>query len=231
MGAASVIKYLLFFFNLLICTGGLILLGCGVLLHIELAKQDGAQWKYIAIGFITLGAIIFAIAFLGCCGALRESTCMLNTFGTLLLFIFLIQVICAVLLVVYENQFIDGVGKALKISLGQYKEKPDAKEFWDNIQPSLGCCGSAKPSDWQESGLQIPSSCECKESDGNKKCGNVGNQKIYTEGCYNKLLHAVKSSIIIVAAVAFAVALVELIGAIFSFRLASTIRKREHGFY
>ncbi|CAB3378952.1 Hypothetical predicted protein [Cloeon dipterum] len=210
MGAASVIKYLLFFFNLLICVGGLILLGCGVLLHIELSKQDGAQWKFLTIGFITLGAIIFAIAFLGCCGALRESTCMLNTFGALLLFIFLIQVTCAVLLIVFESQFIEGVAKAFKTSFGQYQEKPDAKEFWDGIQKTLECCGNSKPSDWQDSGLPIPSSCECKASDDNKKCGNVGNQKVYSEGCYNKVLHAVRSSVIIVAAVAFAVALVEV---------------------
>ncbi|XP_059475998.1 leukocyte surface antigen CD53-like [Neocloeon triangulifer] len=254
MGAASIIKYMLFFFNLLICTGGLVLLGLGVLLNVELTGQQEGPWTGLSIIFISIGAIVFVIAFLGCCGAIRESTCMLTTFGVFLMIIFLIQVSGAILLFVYEDKLTSGFRKLLETTQGSYYDDGEkgkfAKETWDTIQAKLKCCGIDGPNDWLSFGSAAnaigdvlrnpagslgkvhvaPASCKCVDPS-TSTCSNTPPfDNVYSQGCYLKLVHSVQTSSTIIAAVAIGLALVELIGAIFSFRLASVVRKRELGF-
>lgn len=101
MGAASTIKYLLFFFNLLILVsfdhsstnlllifdpyyalqiGGMLLLALGVLVHVQVTGHgSGGGLIVYTIIFIVIGACVVIISFLGCCGAIKESSCMLST--------------------------------------------------------------------------------------------------------------------------------------------------------
>lgn len=61
---------------------GLALLVIGVLLktnNVEGIKFDDVSLDLAPVALIVLGSIIFIIAFFGCCGAIRESTCMLTS--------------------------------------------------------------------------------------------------------------------------------------------------------
>jgi hypothetical protein len=82
--STTVVKYLVFFFNLVFAIAGAGLLALGILLKL---KNDDIQNfipdKYHLglppILLIAIGSVIFVTAFFGCCGAIKESTCMLTT--------------------------------------------------------------------------------------------------------------------------------------------------------
>lgn len=64
---------------------GLALIVVGVIYQLDINKYtEGIPDEYQNIGLasaltIAIGSIIFLIAFFGCCGAVRESTCLLTT--------------------------------------------------------------------------------------------------------------------------------------------------------
>jgi len=72
---------------------GLAILIIGVL--VQIGKQNYSKdldeitqnFTFPAITLIVLGSIVFIIAFLGCCGAIRESHCMIITVSLLSNFI------------------------------------------------------------------------------------------------------------------------------------------------
>lgn len=55
--------------------GGIALKKIGDAKHVF---DDSNHPGYIAACVITLGALVFVIAFFGCCGAIRESVCLMN---------------------------------------------------------------------------------------------------------------------------------------------------------
>ena len=68
--------------------GGLAILVCGVLVRLALSDVINSEMvvdvniSMSATVLIVIGAIIFIIAFFGCCGAIRESHCMIITVST-----------------------------------------------------------------------------------------------------------------------------------------------------
>jgi CD63 antigen len=69
-------------FNYALQIGGLLILALGVMLHLQVTGHgsDGGKSFYLGtILFIVIGACIVIISFLGCCGAIKESSCMLTT--------------------------------------------------------------------------------------------------------------------------------------------------------
>ena len=44
-------------------------------------EDGGAFIKYAAIVFICVGCFVLLVGFLGCCGAIKESRCMLGMVG------------------------------------------------------------------------------------------------------------------------------------------------------
>jgi len=47
----------------------------------DVIKDDetASNLSYLAWGIIVIGAVVFVVGFLGCCGAIKESQCMLAT--------------------------------------------------------------------------------------------------------------------------------------------------------
>ena len=52
-----------------------------------------------------LGAIIFVISFFGCCGASKESKCMMYTYGFFLFLILIAQVNYTIVLISIQNPY------------------------------------------------------------------------------------------------------------------------------
>ena len=75
-------------FNLIFALVGLVLMGLGVFVQVE-AKDYlnflGNNYTNTPVFIIVLGAIIFVVAFFGCCGAIKENKCLMYTYGFLLL--------------------------------------------------------------------------------------------------------------------------------------------------
>ncbi|KAJ0175926.1 hypothetical protein K1T71_008100 [Dendrolimus kikuchii] len=79
------VKYILFFANLAFALAGLALMGLGIAVQFQLSPitviTDSFNFEVAPITAMVLGAVVFLVSFFGCCGAIRESNCMLVTFS------------------------------------------------------------------------------------------------------------------------------------------------------
>lgn len=219
---SSTIKYLLFFFNFLFALCGLLLVVLGALsLHATAPlSQIGNQLGSSAIVLLIAGIIIFVIAFYGCCGAVRESHCMLVTFAVLLLVIIVVEVVACVLAFVFSSQAHDEVATGIN-KLFQNAREGDklSGEAVDYFQKTLSCCGVDGPTSTYQS-LNLPASC----CGGQSSCNFINANK---DGCKQKIEEFLIKNGKIVGGVAIGVALVELLGVWFALGLAGAIKKAE----
>ncbi|NXD66007.1 CD9 protein, partial [Eolophus roseicapillus] len=102
-GGTKCIKYLLFGFNFIFWLAGTAVLAIGLWLRFdsqtksifELESNNTTFYTgvYILIG---AGALMMLVGFLGCCGALQESQCMLGLFFLFLFVIFALEIAAAI---------------------------------------------------------------------------------------------------------------------------------------
>lgn len=134
-------------FKWLICVFSIILMQLGGIALITLGSivlanttnlHDVAETNpaSAAIALIVFGGVVFLISFFGCCGAIRESYCMTMTYATILLVVFIGQVVIAVLILVNKDDFRAKIMKAL----GQIWLNPSApgnRETIEGIQKQV----------------------------------------------------------------------------------------------
>jgi len=230
----GVIKYLLFIFNFIFVLCGLAILVIGVLIQIgnqyysKHIEDIANNVKFPAITLIVVGSVIFLIAFLGCCGAIRESHCMMVTFACLLLAILILQVAVAIFVFVSaKNSGEIDIKNAYTLNLfNHYKNNSEEKDIVDTIQNALTCCGVEGPRDFDSIlGIGIPSSC-C-----GKKESTCDLQSAYKTGCAEALEDFVKNALVIMGGIALGIAAVELIGIIFALCLANSIKNAQRRGY
>lgn len=229
------VKYLLFIFNFVFALGGLAILVCGVLVRVALTEVAETQVdipiSLPATLLIIIGAIIFIIAFFGCCGAIRESGCMIVTFAILLLTLLVVQIaVASYAFIKLKDQDLE---KKFNEDLRNLYEK-----YYDNgkvaqdgvnaLQTLAHCCGYNSYSDFlQRPPGTIPYSC----------CGNQENQNCSitqvqdVRGCKYEVFPLIKYYAHGLGGLALGIAAVELIGIIFSFCLANSIRNMERRGY
>jgi len=142
------------------CLLGVSILGLSTYLYIQSQSYvsfEDAEHFYIApfLVLMVLGAVMTIVGFLGCCGAVRESTCLL---GTYFLFCITMCVACgAALFWVIQNsdQFKDRVTqdfqRIIKDQYGTSMTAIPADRLIERVQSDLECCGSKGPSDWATS--------------------------------------------------------------------------------
>ncbi|KAF5912358.1 hypothetical protein HPG69_004028 [Diceros bicornis minor] len=96
---------------------------------------------YILIG---AGALIMVVGFLGCCGAVQESQCMLGLFFCFLLVIFAIEIAAAIWGYSHKDEVIKDIQEFYKDTYNKLKPKDDPqRETLKAIHYALGCCGVA----------------------------------------------------------------------------------------
>ncbi|TNN83664.1 Tetraspanin-1 [Liparis tanakae] len=114
MCCSGFLKIMMFIFNGGIFLAGACILGVGVWVKVDSGSLLGllgnveessglSQLVNAAYLLIGVGAVLLVIGFLGCCGAVRESRCMLLMFFSIVLIIFLIEVAAAVVLLVFQG--------------------------------------------------------------------------------------------------------------------------------
>lgn len=106
--------------------------------------------------FLALSAFLVIISFFGCCGAWKESKCMVGTYFTFILILFMVLIGGAVL--AYRGNLKDNIEKPLYKSISMYKDDPDPnteakelalKQAWNTVQAELLCCGVSNATDWR----------------------------------------------------------------------------------
>jgi len=243
-GGMSIVKYLLFAFNLIFVIFGILLVYSGIstavkLDHYSLIIKNGPSTS--AIVLVAIGFIIFLIAFLGCCGAIKENYCMLCSFGGVILVILIVELIGAGLVLAFRKELKKAVGDGLNTVIEKYDYNNtdlDYTKIMDDLQHNLKCCGSHDKKDWLNPNKtaplppgKFPSSCcdEAEEDAGHhnvKFCTDKSPKtKIYDKGCLDVLDDEIRHVFGLLGGIAIAIAVIQVFGIIFACCLGRSIRK------
>uniref|UniRef100_A0A8C5D6Z9 Zgc:113223 n=1 Tax=Gouania willdenowi TaxID=441366 RepID=A0A8C5D6Z9_GOUWI len=97
-----------------------------------------------ALLLIVVGSAMFLITFLGCFGALRNATCVLKTFLSILVLVLLLQVAAGVVGYLFTHE------RLMMKAVVRYREDQDLENAIDFIQKKFQCCGVQNYRDWSQ---------------------------------------------------------------------------------
>uniref|UniRef100_A0A672NDB4 Tetraspanin n=2 Tax=Sinocyclocheilus grahami TaxID=75366 RepID=A0A672NDB4_SINGR len=120
----------------------------------------------VGIFSITIGAVMTLLGLLGCCGAQKESKCLLIMFFSIILIICIAETAATIVALVYSSYvkiiLRAGATPGLKEQYGKDKILTD---LWNSTMTTLQCCGFSNYTDFSESyyykqnGALYPPSC------------------------------------------------------------------------
>ncbi|KAM6977105.1 tetraspanin-2-like [Aplochiton taeniatus] len=147
-GGMKCVKYLLFVFNFIFWLMGSFVLAVGLWLRfdpdtVSLLNGDGAPDTFFIGVYILIGAgsLVMLVGFFGCCGAVRESQCLLGSFFACLLIIFGAEVAAGVFGFLNKDKIIQDVQSFYKNS---YDDTNNATMITNSYHKVLNCCGTTE---------------------------------------------------------------------------------------
>nr|XP_054504667.1 tetraspanin-2 isoform X1 [Agelaius phoeniceus] len=164
-GGMRCVKILLFIFNLTFWLAGLAVIAFGLWLRFGGPMAEFATDKkspelffmglYVLVG---AGAIMSAVGFFGCCGAARESQCLIGTFFACLLVIFAGEVTAGVFAFIGKKVAIQEAQKIYEDAYEDYMKNPVGKvnSTIYRYHVALQCCGKG--------GVEQPTGLPCPEN-------------------------------------------------------------------
>lgn len=233
---SKVIKYIIFFVNVLFWFFSILVLGIGIFVMVEKREVYSKLTDLYydpAVIFVVFGGLMFFITFTGCIGALRENTCLLGCYAGIIAFLLLLEVICGILGFVNSSKLEEKVEEKLRNSIVFYRDpdKQDLHFLIDSAQAELGCCGARAYTDWETnlyfncsapsvSACGVPFSC-CKTEDQrtNRQCGYgiaklnsaEREERISVEGCLTVAVRLLKDNLALIAGLSFGVVALQII--------------------
>ncbi|XP_064275572.1 tetraspanin-8 [Passer domesticus] len=222
-GVSKCMKYSMFIFNFLFWVCGCIILGFSIWIRVSSAQQgvDSSMLGGVNL-LIAVGAIIMILGFLGCCGAAKESRCMLMLFFIALLLILILQITGGVLGAVYKPQVEEAFNltlnesvRALQSTTGEYNEY---QEGFQKLEKKYQCCGLQNgPEDWGQNFDKQKDICQCElEKPSSDLCIKYKGRDIYKKSCGEVIMQQIKDNLVIIMGIAFGLAVVEILGLVFS---------------
>ncbi|XP_062531423.1 23 kDa integral membrane protein isoform X6 [Bombyx mori] len=149
-------KYVLFIANLVFSLAGLAIIRLGVAVLRNLRDlQDILPVNALPIGIIVLGCIIFIIAFLACCGAIKESRCMLITYSIFMVILVAVKIYLAI--VVFG--FLSDVTSTITSWVTTAFNTSSLRDVYHVMEALFNCCGTTGPSSYDGILSQLPPSC------------------------------------------------------------------------
>ncbi|XP_015248742.1 PREDICTED: tetraspanin-16 [Cyprinodon variegatus] len=241
MGCFGFLKGMMFVFNGIIFLAGIAILGVGIwvkvdsgsifnfLEEIEDVPPEINQVLNVGYLLIAIGGVLVIIGFLGCCGAIRESKCMLMLFFIIILLVFIAEVAGAVVLLVFQplageilQKFGDEVVKNIK---DQYGKNEDITGLWNSTMDTLQCCGfynytDFKGSPYNNQGNKYPT--QCCQSD--LPCIEATAMLKNIDGCFHKIEKLISENTNVIVAVGLGIAALEVCAMIVSMILYCKIK-------
>merc|ERR1711884_50684 len=178
MECVSMATYFLFFANFLVFVLAVAVFSCSIwILHdkpgffhiMEKASEvcgDGSDcgglnaslslFSTAAGLMIFISIVVIIVSFLGCCGAIRKSRCMITDFGVIMAISFTVMIFVAVGVHNNHTDLQNKIEKPFIKAMKLYNDNPDTtdgpakayKRMWDELQHSLHCCGVNNVTDW-----------------------------------------------------------------------------------
>lgn len=220
----------MFVFNGIIFLAGAAILAVGIwvkvdsgsilnfLGQIENAPDGLSQVLNVGYLLIALGALLLVIGFLGCCGAIRESRCMLLLFFIIILLVFIAEVAGAVVILVFRplaEELFDKLGTAaVKNIQKDYGGNADITGLWNTTMSTLKCCGFNNFSDfdgspfYKDHNSQYPPQCCPGFSDPCNATAAASDMTI--TGCFPKIEKLIDDNIVVIAGVGLGIAALEI---------------------
>ncbi|XP_013860371.1 tetraspanin 34a [Austrofundulus limnaeus] len=245
MCCSGFLKIMMFVFNGAIFLAGAAILGVGVWVEVdsgsllglletvEDAPDELSQLANVSYLLMGAGAVLLVIGFLGCCGAVRESRCMLMMFFIIVLIIFLVEVAGAIVLFVFQGLtdqlLMDVEIQVIKEIRVKYGEDEKMTSRWNATMKEFKCCGYKNYTDFDGSPFldqykSYPDTCcfqnvtTCTEN--NAGASNIG-------GCFQKFMDLIEENTVIIAAVALGIAAVEIAAMVVSLILYTKAGKKD----
>ncbi|XP_023310182.1 CD63 antigen-like [Anoplophora glabripennis] len=221
-------RYLLVLFNIFFSITGVIIISVGISAKAYYHEFDtflDNKYFYVSDLLIIVGAIIFLIAFFGCCGAVKENSCMTTTFSTLLIIIFILEIIAGVSGMLLKNKTEAFLTETLNTTMKQYSENnTEIAEIWDKVQTEFKCCGIYNSTDWTDVGnKEIPMSC-CKIPPATMNSFQCNTTNAYHTGCLQEFGDFIRDHVTTIGGVGIGLAAIQLLGILLACYLAKAIR-------
>ncbi|KFQ18061.1 Tetraspanin-2, partial [Merops nubicus] len=191
---------------------GLVVIAFGLWLRFGGVMADFASDKkspeYFFMGLYVLvgaGALMTTVGFFGCCGAARESQCLLGAFFACLLVIFAAEVTAGVFAFIGKKVAIQEAQKIYEDVYDDYMKNPEGKvnSTIYRYHLALQCCGKGHMEHAQPSFLKPDCSIPC---------------------CLVEIQNVIDANLHLVGIVGIAIAGITIFGMIFSMVLCCVIR-------
>ncbi|XP_014277335.1 CD63 antigen [Halyomorpha halys] len=219
------IKFSIIFFSIILVITGMSLIIIGTTINSiyeEFSTFLATVFFSPATLLVSVGFTIFGVACLGCLGAIKESSFLIMTFGTLLGMISILQ-LCAglsnnILMSTIDVEIVHNLNK----TLFSYTKNKESQIVFDNLQQELHCCGMSGPRDWQiiyNNSSVLKSCCAFEEYDSCRSTFNIG--------CHFILKTIVMESSKILTISAFLLAFTQVFGMLFSFYLGKMLKAQK----
>ncbi|KAM9832241.1 tetraspanin-1-like [Neosynchiropus ocellatus] len=233
------LKLLMMAFNFLLSLCGAVLLATGIWVIVDkrsLLQLIGPLPKqilqYVIVGYVitATGGILCLLGLLGGCSAHKESKCLLMTFFSVILIIFIVEVGAAAAIAVYSS-FAESILE--KWAMSALKEDYGDDEFvtlmWNNTMRMFKCCGFNNHSDFNSSLFtttrpgKMPLPC-CKPEA--TSCSLTDAIEANLPGCFDHIVALVTKNFKIICGVAVGVCGLQICAMIIAMYLFSQLDKR-----
>uniref|UniRef100_A0A4W3HWI1 Tetraspanin n=1 Tax=Callorhinchus milii TaxID=7868 RepID=A0A4W3HWI1_CALMI len=218
MGCFTFVKVMMILFNLMIFIAillrVLVIDGSSFVKVIGQVSSQAMQFVNVGYFCIAIGAVLVLIGFLGCCGAQKESRCLLIMFFAIVLIIFIAEIAAAVVALVYssfaESLLKAWVGPVLKNDYGKVK---DVTGIWNSTMSELKCCGFTNYTDfidsyyYENNNNNLPSFC-CTGLQSNCSIEVASTDSV--QGCFEQLFTILKENANIVGGIAAGICALEI---------------------
>ncbi|NXW83657.1 TSN1 protein, partial [Alopecoenas beccarii] len=226
MGCFTFIKVMMILFNLAIFLGGGTLLGVGIWVSVDgqsfvdiFGALSSSVLQVVNVGYflIVIGSILLVIGFLGCCGAQKESKCLLIMFFSVVLIIFIAEIAAAVVALAYTGLAETLLTTAMTPLLKEkYGSEDSFTEIWNITMNEVKCCGLNNYTDftdspWYKEHQTYPvACCETQMFRGSLPLACPHLCGFLQQGCFNQILEEIRTNAGVVGGVAAGIAALEV---------------------
>lgn len=243
---AKIAKFILFAINFCVWAAGIILIAVGAYAMAEASKFSylfGEEDTLTTVAglMVGVGVIIFIVGFCGCCGAVKQSTCLLKIYFALILLVIVLEFIAAIMAFVYQDTLTDIVTDQFTQAIEMdYNGQPKnvATETIDQVQMEFMCCGANGTADWAMSeyavnnSVAVPPSC-CMVETAECNAGQPGMPTklsgLYEDGCVDAFTAWLKSNYVMIGGVCIGLLVFEVMALVITCCLIRAIDSDDKG--